>query len=110
MLQSRTHSPSRALYKGPTLIIHPEKDEAIPVSHARDFFRAAGAEAKELVIIAGADHVYTSIPWEQEVIAPHRTVVWAITYSPLGRDRLACQTDGAKRLAIVFSLEIDAKE
>jgi len=63
-----------ARYKGPTLIIHPEKDETIPVSHAHDFFQAAGADAKELVIIAGADHVYTSVPWEQEVIA--RTVQW----------------------------------
>ncbi len=63
-----------ARYKGPTLIIHPEKDEHVPVSHAHDFFHAAGADAKELAIIAGADHVYTSIRWEQEVIA--RTVQW----------------------------------
>lgn len=63
-----------ARFKGPTLIVHPEKDEAIPVSHARDFFQAAGAETKELAIIAGADHVYTSVPWEQEVIV--RTVDW----------------------------------
>jgi len=63
-----------ARYKGPTLIVHPEKDEAIPVSHARDYFQAAGADAKELAIIAGADHVYTSIPWEQEVIV--RAVQW----------------------------------
>ena len=63
-----------ARYQGPTLIIHPENDEAIPVSHARDFFRASGAEVKELAIIAGADHVYTSVPWEQEVIA--RTALW----------------------------------
>jgi dipeptidyl aminopeptidase/acylaminoacyl peptidase len=63
-----------ARYKGPTLIIHPEKDETIPVSHAHDFFQAAGADAKELVIISGSDHVYTSVPWEQEVIT--RTVQW----------------------------------
>ncbi|HXW15197.1 MAG TPA: alpha/beta hydrolase [Terriglobia bacterium] len=63
-----------ARYKGPTLIIHPEKDETIPVSHAHDFFHASNAEAKELVIIEGADHVYTSVPWEQEVIV--RSVQW----------------------------------
>jgi hypothetical protein len=63
-----------ARYKGPTLIIHPEKDEAVPVSHARDFFQAVRAGAKELAIIDGADHVFTSIPWEREVIA--RTVLW----------------------------------
>jgi dipeptidyl aminopeptidase/acylaminoacyl peptidase len=67
-----------ARFQGPTLIVHPEKDEAIPASHARDFFRAAGADAKEMVIIAGADHVFTSIPWEQEVIA--RTVKWFERY------------------------------
>ena len=63
-----------ARFKGPTLIVHPQNDEAIPVSHARDFFQAAGAATKDLAIIAGADHVYTSIPWEQEVIV--RTVQW----------------------------------
>jgi dipeptidyl aminopeptidase/acylaminoacyl peptidase len=63
-----------ARYKGPTLIIHPEKDETIPVSHARDFFQASGAELRELVIIPGADHVFTSVSWEQEVIT--RTVQW----------------------------------
>jgi alpha/beta superfamily hydrolase len=63
-----------ARFEGPTLIIHPEADEVIPVSHARDFFQAAGAQAKELAIIPGADHVYTSVPAEQEVIS--RTVRW----------------------------------
>jgi dipeptidyl aminopeptidase/acylaminoacyl peptidase len=63
-----------ARYKGPTLIVHPEKDEVVPVSHARDFFQAAGAETKELALIAGSDHVYTSIPWEDEVLV--RTVQW----------------------------------
>jgi len=63
-----------ARYRGPTLIIHPEKDEHIPVSHAHDFFKAARTETKELAIIAGADHVYTSVPWEREVIS--RTARW----------------------------------
>ena len=63
-----------ARYKRPTLIIHPEMDETIPVSHARDFFHAAGSEIKEVAIIAGADHVFTAVPWEREVIV--RTVQW----------------------------------
>ena len=63
-----------ARYHQPTLIIHPEKDDAIPVSHARDFLQAAGAVTKELVIIPGADHVFSSVPWEQDVIA--RSVKW----------------------------------
>lgn len=63
-----------ARFRGPTLIVHPEKDAHIPISHAHDFFHAAGSSTKELVIVAGADHVYTSIPWEQDVIA--RSVQW----------------------------------
>ena len=68
--------PARHLkrFKGPTLIIHPEKDEHIPVAHARAFFRASGAVAKELVIVSGADHVFKSISSEREVIG--RTVQW----------------------------------
>lgn len=63
-----------ARYKGPTLIVHADNDQAVPLSHARDFFQAAGADTKELAVVAGADHVYSSIPWEQEVIV--RTVDW----------------------------------
>lgn len=63
-----------ARFKGPTLIVHPENDDTVPVSHARDFFQAAGAEAKELAIIAGSDHVFTSAPWEAQVIA--RSLDW----------------------------------
>ncbi len=65
---------SLARFKGPTLVIQPEKDNAVPVSHAQDYYRAAGAATKELVLIPGADHVFTSIPWESEVIA--RSVKW----------------------------------
>jgi dipeptidyl aminopeptidase/acylaminoacyl peptidase len=61
-------------FQGPTLIIHPEKDEYLTVAHARAFFRASGAAAKELVIVSGADHVFKSVLWEREVIA--RTVQW----------------------------------
>lgn len=68
--------PVRSLagFKGPTLIIQPEKDEAVPLSHAQDFYQAAGATVKELVVIPGADHVFSSVPWEREVI--ERTVEW----------------------------------
>ena len=56
-------------FKAPTLIIHPEKDEHLPLHHAEDFFLASGAKVKEKVIIPGADHTYSSIAWEREVIA-----------------------------------------
>jgi hypothetical protein len=34
----------------------------------------AGAAVKDRIIFAGADHTFTSVGWEQEVIA--RTVEW----------------------------------
>ncbi len=40
----------------PTLIMHGEFDQIIPVSHARDLFRQSPASAKKLHIIPGADH------------------------------------------------------
>lgn len=59
-------------YTQPTLIIHPEKDASVPPSHADDFLNASAASIKERIIIAGADHTFTSIAWETEVI--RRTV------------------------------------
>ncbi|HLY60774.1 MAG TPA: alpha/beta hydrolase [Terriglobia bacterium] len=69
---------SIALFKQPTLIIHPEKDAYLPLSHPRDFFNAAGSEIKQEVIVPGADHTFTSIAWEREVIG--RTVDWLRKY------------------------------
>ena len=61
-------------FRAPTLILHPGKDTAVPRSHAQDFLQASGAEIKQMVIIPGADHTFTSIAWESEVIG--RTVDW----------------------------------
>jgi len=68
--------PLKALagYTRPTLVIHPEKDEYLPLNHPEDYFQAVGATVKEKVIIAGADHTFASVPWEREVIS--RTVDW----------------------------------
>ena len=63
-----------ARYKGATLIIQPEKDESVPAGHADDLFNISPALAKEKIFIPGADHTFTSILWEREVIA--RTVEW----------------------------------
>ena len=65
---------SIARFTHPTLIIHPEKDAYLPVSHAEDFFQAAASATKEKIIIPGADHSFTSLVWEREVI--ERTVEW----------------------------------
>lgn len=61
-------------FKGPTLILQPGKDEVVPLSDAEEFLSSAGAAVKEKVIIGGANHTYTSITWENEVI--QRTVAW----------------------------------
>lgn len=61
-------------FRGPTLVIHPERDTAVPLSHADDLFRAAGADLKATVVIPGADHTFTSLAWEAQVIG--RTVDW----------------------------------
>ena len=65
-------------FKAPTLVVHPEKDEILPLHHAEDFFQASGAEIKEKIIIPGADHTYTSVAWEREVIS--QTVGWFLRY------------------------------
>ena len=69
---------SIARFKGPTLIVHPEKDELLSLFHAEDYFQAGGGAVKEKVIVPGADHTFTSIAWEREVIA--RTVEWFRRY------------------------------
>ena len=63
-----------AAFQGPTLIVHPERDELLPLSHPDDYFRMAGAAVKERVIVAGADHTFASVAWEREVIG--RSVDW----------------------------------
>lgn len=45
-----------ARYPGPTLILHGEQDQIIPVFHARDLHDRAPARQKQLHIISGADH------------------------------------------------------
>ncbi len=46
-------------YKKPLLIIHGGKDEAVPVSNARELYFIAN-EPKRVVIIKGADHRFSS--------------------------------------------------
>ena len=65
---------SIARFKGPTLIIHPERDEHLSLAHPEDYFQASRASLKEKIIVRDADHTFSSIAWESEVIA--RTVNW----------------------------------
>lgn len=72
--------PLRAIrrFRKPTRIIHPGKDEAVPLSHAGDFLQASGASIKQKVIVPGADHTFSSIAWESAVI--EQTVEWFQRY------------------------------
>jgi alpha/beta superfamily hydrolase len=63
-----------ARFTRPTLIVHPERDEHLDLSHPEDYLRASGAAVKDRMIVGGADHTFTSVGWEQEVIT--RTVEW----------------------------------
>jgi uncharacterized protein len=63
-----------ARFTKPTLIVHPERDEHLDLSHPEDYFRASAATSKEKIIVAGADHTFTSVAWEREVI--ERAVQW----------------------------------
>jgi uncharacterized protein len=69
---------SIARFQAPTLIIHPEKDEYFSLADPEDYIRAAGAAIKEKVIVQGADHTFSSILWEREVIS--RTMRWFRKY------------------------------
>lgn len=65
---------SIASFREPTLIIHPERDEHLPLNNPEDYFRTSGAAVKDITIVPGADHTFSSIAWEGEVIG--RTAHW----------------------------------
>jgi esterase/lipase len=56
-----------AKFTGPTLVIQGTADQSVPPENAQVFFDTVPGE-KEIKWIEGADHVYSSIPWEREVI------------------------------------------
>ncbi len=49
---------SIAKYRGATLVVHGNADDAVPVKHAKEAYTAA-RKPKRLVIIPGADHAYS---------------------------------------------------
>lgn len=67
-----------ALFRQPTLIIHPGNDLYIPQSAPQDYLDAAGATVKQKVIVPGADHTFSSLDWERQVI--QESVNWLRTY------------------------------
>jgi uncharacterized protein len=67
-----------ATFRQPTLLIHPENDDYVPRVHVDHYLERAGAAIKEAVVIPDADHTFSSVAWEQEVI--NCTVKWLATH------------------------------
>lgn len=57
-----------ASYPGPALVVHGSADQSVPVSHMDRYLAALPGEDKTGHIVSGADHTFTSVAWEQEVI------------------------------------------
>lgn len=57
-----------AAFSGPTLVVQGTHDESVALENAHAYTQALSGE-KRLVVVEGADHTFSSIPWEQEVIA-----------------------------------------
>jgi hypothetical protein len=60
-----------ARYLGPALVVHGEKDQAVPVADARDYEKALGG-AKTVHVIPEADHVFSSLLWTAEAVGASR--------------------------------------
>jgi hypothetical protein len=71
-------NPLKAIVKarGPILIIHGDKDEAVPPSETYAYVDALrGARKKvEYRIVLGADHVFSSLAWEAQTLG--LTLAW----------------------------------
>ena len=62
--------------QAPLLIIHGDKDETVPLHESQLYYDALRAHGKKVErrLIAGADHGYSSLAWEAELIAS--TIAW----------------------------------
>ena len=55
-------------YSNPLLIVHGDKDAAVPVKDAYTYYKASKSKDKKLMIIKGGDHVYSTLKNEKRVI------------------------------------------
>jgi alpha/beta superfamily hydrolase len=58
-------------YAGPSLVVHGSNDEVVPPADASDYRLALGARCR-VHMVAGADHVFSSLPWKEEAITVSR--------------------------------------
>lgn len=54
-------------FGGRALIVHGTEDQAVPMSDAMAYREVLG-EQGELHVISGADHVFSSVPWQSQAI------------------------------------------
>lgn len=59
-------------YDGPTLVVHGSDDQSVPVDHADLYLGALRGGDATKHIVAGADHTFSSVAWEREVIGVTR--------------------------------------
>ncbi len=57
-----------AHWRGPALIVHGSGDETVPVEHAHRYLQTLSEDRAALHIVEGADHTFSSVAWEREVI------------------------------------------
>jgi hypothetical protein len=55
-------------FGGPTHIVHGTQDKTVPPENAHLYFDALSGD-KALRLVEGADHTFSSVPWEEEVIS-----------------------------------------
>jgi len=55
-------------FSGPALVVHGTQDVDVPPENAHLYMQTLAGE-KALVLVEGADHTFSSVRWEQEVIA-----------------------------------------
>ena len=54
-------------YRGPALILHGTEDTAVPIEDAYLYKEALGERA-ELVVLEGANHIFSRLDWEETVL------------------------------------------
>lgn len=59
-------------YQGPALVVHGSNDESVPVAHADLYMEALPGTDRTRHIVADADHTFSSVAWEREVIGVTR--------------------------------------
>lgn len=57
-------------FKGPVLIVHGTEDKTEPATNATHYYKVLGGKhpLTHKVLVEGADHSFSSVPWEKEAI------------------------------------------